>query len=63
MINDKNYIVADELTLMTLIEKLTLPQSGSVFAVNEQIIAKQYWDRTRLNDGDHISLFQVIAGG
>ncbi|CAM3588519.1 Sulfur carrier protein ThiS [Vibrio aerogenes CECT 7868] len=62
-INDQTYSFEDGLTLSAVIDRQTLPQSGSVYALNEQIIPKVNWEKTPLKDGDEIALFQVIAGG
>ncbi|MDP2557221.1 sulfur carrier protein ThiS [Photobacterium damselae subsp. piscicida] len=32
-------------------------------ALNQQIIPRSVWSQQPLNDGDHIDVFQAIAGG
>ncbi|EKO3444338.1 sulfur carrier protein ThiS [Vibrio fluvialis] len=50
-------------TLANVQTQLELPVQGCVFAINDQVIPRGLWHQTVLNDGDHISLFQAIAGG
>ncbi|QSA20152.1 sulfur carrier protein ThiS, partial [Vibrio furnissii] len=50
-------------TLASVQAQLELPVQGCVFAINDQVIPRGLWHQTVLNDGDHISLFQAIAGG
>ncbi|MDW6002446.1 sulfur carrier protein ThiS [Vibrio mangrovi] len=62
-LNQTIYTLSAGTTLAQLISDIGFPEKGCVFALNEQVIAKSRWQMTTLNDGDQISLFQVIAGG
>ncbi|SJN58921.1 sulfur carrier protein ThiS [Vibrio ruber] len=62
-LNDTVYTFPAGITLAQVINQLYLPEQGCVFALNEQVVAKSRWSQMMLNDGDQISLFQVIAGG
>jgi sulfur carrier protein len=62
-INQTPYTLPSGMTLEQLIEQQQLPDKGCVFILNERVISKTQWKQITLNDGDQISLFQVIAGG
>jgi sulfur carrier protein len=50
-------------TLSQLLEKLRLLKPGIALAVNQTIVPREQWATLSLHDGDHILLFQAIAGG
>ncbi len=51
-------------TLTDLLAKQAITtESGYVIAVNNTIVPNNQWSELVLQDGDHISLFQAIAGG
>lgn len=62
-INQQSYTTTANGTLEYLQQQLSLPVKGCVFAINDQVIPRGLWQQTVINDGDHISLFQAIAGG
>ncbi|UHJ60229.1 sulfur carrier protein ThiS [Vibrio furnissii] len=62
-INAQPHITQLGSTLASVQAQLELPVQGCVFAINDQVIPRGFWHQTVLNDGDHISLFQAIAGG
>ncbi|MFH4667059.1 sulfur carrier protein ThiS [Vibrio cidicii] len=55
--------VAAGKTLQQMINELSLPSQGCVFAVNNQVVPRSEWQIRVLCEGDSISLFQAIAGG
>ncbi|GAB2653431.1 sulfur carrier protein ThiS [Vibrio panuliri] len=62
-INQQVQSIKAESNLEQVIDLLSLPQQGCVFAINNQIIPRTKWSATTLSQGDAISLFQAIAGG
>lgn len=62
-INQQAQQTEADTTLDILQAQLSLPTQGCVFAINQQVIPKGLWSETVLSQGDHISLFQAIAGG
>ncbi|WP_428773956.1 sulfur carrier protein ThiS [Vibrio sp.] len=62
-INGQAYSTNTDSTLALVQTQLQLPVQGCVFAINDQVIPRGLWQQTKLSDGDHISLFQAIAGG
>lgn len=61
--NDEPMQCVENLTLANLLEQLGLLKPGTALAVNQTIISRERWETHSLHDGDHILLFQAIAGG
>ncbi|WP_166371693.1 sulfur carrier protein ThiS [Psychromonas sp. SA13A] len=62
-INEQVVELAENTNIEQLLAHLNKPLMGSAVAVNQDIISRSHWADTILNEGDNISLFQVIAGG
>jgi sulfur carrier protein len=63
LFNDAPMDVNDTLTVSALLDQLDQFKPGAALALNQQILPREQWDLHRLQDGDQILLFQVIAGG
>lgn len=63
VINDKPLNCTESLTLRDLLTELDQQGSGTAVAVRQQIVPRDRWDQTHLQDGDTILIFNVIAGG
>ncbi|MDR9826938.1 sulfur carrier protein ThiS [Vibrio sp. FNV 38] len=62
-INEQSHQVNAESSLEDIISQFLLPSMGCVFSINNNVISRDKWQATVLNEGDAISLFQAIAGG
>ncbi|MFI3274115.1 sulfur carrier protein ThiS [Vibrio sp.] len=62
-INEQPEQVAQSSSLSDIIQALSLPDLGCVFAINNAVVPRSLWQQTIVNEGDSISLFQAIAGG
>ncbi|MEZ8587194.1 sulfur carrier protein ThiS [Vibrio cyclitrophicus] len=62
-INEQPEQVAQSSSLSDIIQALSLPDLGCVFAINNAVVPRSQWQKTIVNEGDSISLFQAIAGG
>ncbi|WP_413531414.1 sulfur carrier protein ThiS [Rahnella inusitata] len=62
-VNDEPHHFTEPLTLLDLLNLLALSVEGSALAVNQVIIPRDNWLSHLLKDGDHVLLFQAIAGG
>ena len=63
LFNDAAMELEDTLTVAALLTHLDQLKPGVALALNQQILPREQWDLHRLQDGDQILLFQVIAGG
>ncbi|HIF9162678.1 sulfur carrier protein ThiS [Photobacterium damselae] len=55
--------MVDTVSLEQLITYYQLVPHTIAVALNQQIIPRSVWSQQPLNDGDHIDVFQAIAGG
>lgn len=55
--------MVDAVSLEHLITYYQLVPHTIAVALNQQIIPRSVWSQQPLNDGDHIDVFQAIAGG
>ncbi|MGI2800279.1 sulfur carrier protein ThiS [Photobacterium damselae] len=55
--------MVDAISLEQLITYYQLVPHTIAVALNQQIIPRSVWSQQTLNDGDHIDVFQAIAGG
>lgn len=61
--NDESMQCAENLTLETLLQQMRVLKPGVALAINQTIVPREKWETHLLHDGDHILLFQAIAGG
>ena len=62
-INEQSQQAVNQSNLQQIIDQLGLSDVGHVFLINNQVIPRSEWSNTVLSEGDHICLFQAIAGG
>lgn len=63
LLNDEPMPCPAGATIASLLEHLNLLTPGVALALNQQILPRERWELHRVQDGDSILLFQVIAGG
>lgn len=63
IVNERSLEIAAHTTLVQLFDILGKTGKGSAVAVNQEIISRSLWADYKLCEGDHIALFQAIAGG
>ena len=61
--NDEPLQCMDNLSALQLLAQLNLDKPGTALAVNQTILPREQWAQHRLQEGDSLLLFQVIAGG
>lgn len=63
LLNEEPMQCADNLSASQLLLQLNLDKPGTALAVNQTILPRERWPHHILQEGDHLLLFQVIAGG
>jgi sulfur carrier protein len=53
----------DALSLAELIDTLSLAPQRIAVEVNKTIVRRSDWEKTKLNDGDHIEIVHFVGGG
>lgn len=51
------------LTLAALIEQLGMKSDRVAVELNREIIPRERWTETRLDDGDRLEIVQFVGGG
>lgn len=62
-VNDSHIELPDGADIGLVFERLQLTGAGHALAINGQVVPKSQWQHTRLEQGDELAVFQVIAGG
>lgn len=63
IVNNKTMELAEESTLSTLAETLRLPEKGVAVAVNNQMIPREEWSATRLQEQAQVVVIKAACGG
>lgn len=62
-INDQNLELREQSSLAELLSTQSIDKTAIAVALNGQIMHREHWQKTTLNDGDTITLVQAVAGG
>ena len=62
-INNKEFELENNSTLMLLLEQSNLVIPGIAVAVNSSVIQKTKWNECILNDNDKITIIKAACGG
>ena len=63
IVNHKAMAMAEGSTLSTLAEALRLPEKGVAVAVNNQMIPREAWSATSLQEGAQVVVIKAACGG
>lgn len=62
-VNQKEFIVAPQSTLLTLLEQLNLPTQGIAIAIEQKILPRKTWSEYKLKENDTIDIIKAVCGG
>lgn len=62
-LNGQNQKIPEELNLAQLLERLEINPLKVAVAKNLEVVVRSALDRTRLQEGDEIEIFQAVGGG
>lgn len=63
IVNNKAMEMAEGSTLNALAEALRLPEKGVAVAVNNQMIPREEWSATSLQEGAQVVVIKAACGG
>ena len=63
IVNNKAMVMAEGSTLSALAEALRLPEKGVAVAVNNQMIPREEWSATSLQEGVQVVVIKAACGG
>jgi thiamine biosynthesis protein ThiS len=62
-INGEEKSFADGLSLVALVEKLGMKPDRVAIELNREIVARDRWPSTMLQDGDRLEIVHFVGGG
>ncbi len=63
LVNETELEVEETITISKLLTKIKSPTAGIAFAINNNIIAKEFWDSHNFNSNDQVLIIQATQGG
>jgi|Wag4MinimDraft_12_1082652.scaffolds.fasta_scaffold00050_19 sulfur carrier protein len=63
VVNGENHILEESLTIRELIGKFGINTETVVVELNKQIVAKENFGSTKLNDSDKVEIVHFVGGG
>ena len=63
IINGESKEFSSNITLMSLLQELSLEGKVMAAAVNMEIVKQDSWDKHHLKDGDKLELLDFVGGG
>jgi sulfur carrier protein len=62
-INGEQRELASGLTLAALLEQLGMKPDRVAVELNREIVRRELWPQTRLQEGDRLEIVQFVGGG
>ena len=62
-VNGETREVADQSTLAELVRELSLPAQRIAIELNRNVVRRNEWSETILNEGDRIEIVHFVGGG
>ena len=62
-VNGETHQCTEQITLPQLLEQLNLNPRLVVVEHNGEIVHKQYWQQTIINQGDRLEVVTIVGGG
>lgn len=63
IVNGEDKIYQETITLLDLMQDLSIVDKVMAAAVNMNIVKQAVWNEHKLNDGDKIELLDFVGGG
>lgn len=62
-VNNDTVLCISPISIKELVALKNLDIAGTAIARNNTIVSKPLWSTTYLDDGDHLDIFTLVAGG
>ena len=63
MVNNEPYQFEKAVDLLVLLDRLKIPGKGIAIAINDVVISRVNWKKTRIRDRDTILVIKAVQGG
>ena len=62
-VNNQPQSVSEHITLKEVVAQLNIVSTGIAIAINNEIISKDSWSTTNLNEQDQVIIIKATQGG
>jgi len=62
-VNNQIHTISENISLKTLLTELEVITSGIAIAINNEVIVKESWNNTFLQQEDQVTIIQATQGG
>ncbi len=62
-LNGETKEIETEVTLDRLLDLFSLPKQRVAVELNKQVVRRQEWEKTQVNDADRIEVIHFVGGG
>ncbi|WP_425802722.1 sulfur carrier protein ThiS [Desulfitobacterium sp. Sab5] len=62
-INGKLLVLPKQISLLAWIGNQNIPLAAVIVEYNGEILSRDHWETTLLNEGDQVELLQFVGGG
>ena len=62
-VNGKNFTSESNLLLLQLLDKLEFNPRLIAIEYNGEILHRQYWENTKIKEGDILEIVTIVGGG
>ena len=62
-VNDKDFEIEENASILMLISKTNSPQTGIAVAVNNSVVPKSDWNDFIINENDNVLIIKAAQGG
>ena len=62
-INGERRELSNQFTLTQLLQNLELPLERIAVELNHDVVSRQNWETTKINDGDKLEIVHFVGGG
>ncbi len=62
-VNNQSQSILENSSISTLLEQLNIISNGIAIAINNEVISKEQWSTTNLQEEDQVTIIQATQGG
>lgn len=63
VLNGERKKIEGEVTIDRLLDLFSLPRQRVAVELNKQVVGRQNWETTKINDSDRIEVIHFVGGG
>lgn len=63
ILNGEKHEIGEEVTLDHLLDLFSLPKQRVAVELNKNVVRRQDWENTPINDGDRVEVVHFVGGG